>query len=160
VNTPTDFKFVVQTMVSNINYMMDKKRTSDFLDYMESMSMENCKLLKDKTLLIDKTVADPKIDKKEIKERYEKPFKLAEYKEVADAVAANDESKCYTLLIPYTVFKSSMDYEVGAQIVCYKLIVNASDGKIMNYMKGKPKAGLSASLLQEKDFKDLNSCQK
>lgn len=160
VNTPADFKFVVQTMASNINYMTEKKRTSDFLDYMETMSIDNCKLLKDKTLLIDKNLADPKIDKKEIKERYEKTFKLVDSKDVAEAVAGDDESKCHIVLIPYTVYKSSMDYENGAQLICYKVIVNASDSKILNYMKGKPKAGSSASLIQEKDFKDLNSCEK
>lgn len=161
-NTTPDFTFTIQAAAANIEYMMEKKTTATFPDFMETKAIANCKDLKDKTLLLEPDVLSPKADKKTIKEYYDKKFEVLkkDLSLVNNAVETQDPAMCYVVLIPYSTYQNPFASEPRTYVLCYKLIVNAADGKIMNYMEGKAKNGDDVSLLQEKDFKQLNSCDK
>jgi hypothetical protein len=160
-NVLTDYYFTIQCAAANIQYMLDKKTTSTIEDFIETQAINNCKLLKDKQLMLEKDLLPKDFDKKKVKDYYKKKFEvLKDATLVKAAIEGTDESKCYTILIPYTVYKNPFDRNQRSYVICYKLIVNASDGAILNYMEGKAKSGDEMELLQEKDFKDLDSCEK
>jgi hypothetical protein len=160
-NVLTDYYFTIQFAAANIQHMLDKKVTSIMTDFMETQSINNCKLLKDKHLLLEKDLIPKDFDKKKVKDYYKKKFEvLKDETMVQTAIDGTDESKCYTVLLPFMVYKNPFDRNQRSYVICYKLIVNASDGVVLNFMEGKAKSGDEMELLQEKDFKDLDSCDK
>lgn len=157
-NIITDFYFTIQNAAANMSYMEDAKKTSDFLDYMESMVLKNCTTAKDKVLLIDRHLIIKKVDKKEVKEYYEKKkFEISETDAIQTAVEGEDASKSYTVLIPYSSYQNMFDPDLKTSILCYKVIVNAADGTPLHYIQGKAK-GNELTLIVPKDFKELGKC--
>ncbi|HYG15967.1 MAG TPA: hypothetical protein VEC12_09460, partial [Bacteroidia bacterium] len=161
-NPLSDYYFTIQAAAANISYMIEKKKTSDFVDFMETQAIAHCKELKDKNLLIERDLIGAAMDKKAIKEYYKNKFEIvAKNDVVTEAVEGEKEENCYTVLIPYTVYTNPMARDPKPILLCYKLIVDAGDGTILNYMTGKAKTGTEEeSLIKEKDFDDLNSCEK
>lgn len=157
-NILTDYYFTLQNAAANFNYIEETKKTSDFLDYMESMMLKNCTTIKDKVLLIDKDLLISKVDKKDVKEYYEKKkFEISETEAIQTAVEGADQSKCYTVLIPFSSYQNMFDPELKTYMLCYKLIVNAADGTPLHYIQGKAK-GSEFTLIVPKDFKELGKC--
>lgn len=161
-NPLSDYYFTIQAAAANISYMIEKKKTSDFVDFMETQAIANCKELKNKNLLVERELIGAAIEKREIKGYYKNKFEIvAKNDVVTEAVTAENEENCYIVLIPYTVYTNPMAREPKPILLCYKLIVDAGDGTILNYMTGKAKTGTEEeSLVKEKDFDDLNSCDK
>lgn len=161
-NPLTDYLFTINMTVRNLNYMVDKKTTSDIFDFMESEAMKNCKKQDKKVLLIDEVLVSSKADNKGIRKYYKrKKFKIVKNKnkEILESSIMNGNSdNSYLVLIPFSTFTNPFGREKKTYISCYKVIVDAADGTVLNYTEGKAKASPDGSLLQEKDFKGLNEC--
>ncbi len=163
-NNPSyDYLFTINMAVRNFNYMVSKKITSDVFDFMESEAMKNCKKQDKKVLLIDENLISRKADTKGIRKYYKrKKFKIIKNKkkEVLESSINNKNAEnSYLVLIPHSVFSNPFGREKRTYVLCYKVIVDAADGTILNYTEGKVKATPDVALLQEKDFRYLNECE-
>ncbi len=162
-NPLTDYMFVINMAVRNINFMISNKTTSDVFDFMESEAMKNCKKQEKKLLLIDESLISSRADSKGIRKYYKrKKFKIVKGRNkdiLENAINNRDGENSYLVLIPFTTFTNPFGREKTSYIICYKVIVDAADGTVLNFAEGKAKAGRDVSLLQEKDFKALNDCE-
>lgn len=163
LNSQNDYMFTISMANRNINYMIDKRVTSDMFDFMQSEAMANCKKMEKKELKIDEELLSPKADVKGIRKYYDrkkvKVIKKRDQDELEQMIANNNSEISYIMLIPYSAYTNPFGREKKSHVLCYKVIVNAEDGTVLNYMEGKAKATPDVSLLQEKDFKELDGCE-
>lgn len=162
LNPLTDYMFTINMAVRNLNYMEDKRTVSNCFDFMETEAMANCKKQEKKTLMIDEELLTSNADSKGIKKYYnKKKVKIIKKKSkvaIEDIINEGSAENSYMLLIPYSTFTNPFGRTKNTYVLCYKVIVDADGGVILNYTKGKTKASPDVSLIQEKDFRDLDEC--
>lgn len=162
LNPLTDYMFIVNMAVRNFNYMEEKRTVSNCFDFMESEAMANCKNQSKKTLMIDEELLSNKADSKGIKKYYnKKKVKIVKRKSklsIEDIINEGNAENSYMVLIPYSTFTNPLGRVKQTYVLCYKVIVDANGGVILNYTKGKAKASPDVSLIQEKDFRSLDEC--
>lgn len=162
-NPLIDYMFVMNMTVRNLNYILESKRTSDFFDYMETEAMKNCKKQEKKKLLIDEQLVARNADSKGMKKYYKrkklKVIKARDRDELENTIMNGSAEDAYMVLIPFSTFVNPFGREQKTYVLCYKTIVDAENGTILNFTEGKVKASPQVSLVQEKDFKYLNDCE-
>lgn len=160
-NPYADYVFSIRFAIEHINYMNEKREIIDFEDFVEKQAREGCKSLNSKKVMVDKDMLDKSMDKKAVKGAYKKKggVEFVDFGVIDEAIKAGRDDVAYTVSIPMSFFKSTMNMGAKPNVVCMKMIVDVSTGKILAYYKNKPKAGVDNSSLQEKDFEEWNSCE-
>lgn len=162
-NPLTDYYYTINMATRNISHMIAKRTTSDCFDFMETEAMKNCKKQEKKKLLIDEVLVSPRAENKGIRKYYKrkkfKVIKRRDYEELENIILNGDAESSYLVLVPYSTLTNPFGREKKTYVLCYKVVVDASDGTVINYTKGKVKVSPDVSLLKEKDFKYLDECE-
>lgn len=157
-----DYKYALETLQSNINWIVANNKVIDFDKYADKMSDENCSKLKGKTLLVGNDMMMKGRTQAEAKTNYGGDLKFVSDAEINTAVVNKTKNTAVLYSIPYGIIKTQVTIVQMASLVFFKVIVDCETGQILwMHMPGGFSYGSNISyLLSEKEFKMMAECKK
>lgn len=156
-----DYKYTLETLQSNINWIVANNKVIDFDKYADKMSDENCSKLKGKTLLVGNDMMMKGRTQSEAKANYGGDLKFVSDADINTAVVNKTKNTAVLYSIPYGILKSVGVIQI-ANIVFFKVITDCETGEILwLHMPGGFSYGSNISyFLTEKEFKMMAECKK
>ena len=161
--TVVDFVFSVRFIQAHIAYILEKKKSMTAKEYAEECGEENCKMLKEKTLIINGSRLTDNASQKTIKENYSAPFKLAAYTDIEDAIMKSDGNSACLIAIPYDLKvsrgSSGTGVSLGSSKIYYMRV--AVDTKTFAVLGCHGTKAFQRITIESgpKDFKEFSECK-
>lgn len=156
-----DYKYVLETLQANINWIVKNDKTISFDKYSEKMAIENCPKLKGKTLLIEDNMMMKGRSTDEAKKNYGGDLKFVSETEINDAFVSKKKNTAVLYAAPFGIIKGGIAVVQVSRIVFFKIIVDCETGEILYlYMPGGMSYGANLSnQMTETEFKTLANCK-
>ncbi len=156
-----DYKYVLETLQANINWIVKNDKSLSFDKYSEKMAIENCQKLKGKTLLIEDNMMMKGRSISEAKKNYGGDLKFVSETEINDAFVSKKKHTAVLYAAPYGIIKGGIAVVQISRIVFFKIIVDCETGEILYlYMPGGMSYGANLSnQMTETEFKTLANCK-
>jgi hypothetical protein len=157
-----DYKYALETLQSNINYIVATNKVIDFDKYADKMSDQNCSKLKGKTLLVGNDMMMKGRTQSEAKSNYGGDLKFVSEADLNSAVVNKTKNTAVLYSIPYGIIKSGLVVVQLSNFVFCKVIVDCETGEILwLHMPGGFSYGSNITYyLTEKEFKMMAECKK
>lgn len=156
-----DYKYVLETLQANVNWIVKNDKSLNFNEFSEKMAKENCSKLKGKTLLIEDNMMMKGRSTDEAKTNYGGDLKFVSEKEINDAFVNKTKNTAVLYAAPYGIMKGSALVVQVSRLVYFKIIVDCETGEILYlYMPGGLSYGANiTNQMTETEFKTLRDCK-
>ena len=125
-----DMIYAIQ-MMHNVFTDVTKIKDYDIKDFHDNI-IRNKRFLKKRTLLVAKSQVSGKTTLQELKEGYDWPIKIVDYKTIDEAVRNSDSAYAYIEVVP---LKASAQQAGRLSTVLRDLVIDAKDGKVLGSAK-------------------------
>ncbi len=158
----SDYKFCLETLQANINYIVSTKKNENSENYIKLMAEGNCTLIKNKTLLVKESLLHEKVTKESCLKKYNGNLQIVTDEEVSKAFVNKDKDKVVLFSVPYEIGKGSLGPVGQSFIMSYKVVVDCETGKILYLFMPRGFAVMGQNIYQfmiEKDFENIKNCK-
>ncbi len=166
-----DFKFIITEMQAHLEWIIQNNKTIQFSEYAKMVVKDNCSKLKDKKLLVDKNLLQPK---QLLKHKLSEPKAKLAYGNNIGFVTANELNASYIestkgaailLSIPYgglrpTPMEASQSMQNRVLLSYYKVVVDCETNELLWIeIPGQLIQGNTEAFIKESEFKDISECK-
>ena len=157
-----DYKYSLNVLQNNINYIISEKKNINSEDYVKEMAKGNCSLVKNKTLLVKESLLYEKVKKEDCLKKYGGKAIIASDEEINKAFVEKDKDKVVLFSVPYEIGKGQIGPLGQSFMMSYKVIVDCETGKILYLFMPKGFAAMGQNIsyfMIDKDFENIKNCK-
>lgn len=158
--TKTDIRFIISFMQEHMKAIQKSGKVTTPGEYMYQEAEKNCKLLKERHILVDRGTLSKAVDEKALRKSFKKVnYTLADSKEIAKTLEENSDTCAYIFKYPgkFQTYTNSAFGEV--YIFWFKLVVETQNYKVMGVVGDGRKDNVMFDT-EPSDLKALVECEK
>ncbi len=158
--TKTDIRFVISFMQEHLKAIQKSGKASTPGEYMYQEAQKNCKLLKEKHILVDRATLSKSVDEKALRKAFRKVnYTLSDSKGIEKTLAESSDTCAYIFKYPGK-FESYTNSAFGEKyIFWFKLVVETQNYKVMGVVGDGRKDNVMFET-EASDLKSLVECEK
>ncbi|ESU24652.1 hypothetical protein FEDK69T_05750 [Flavobacterium enshiense DK69] len=156
-----DYKYALETLQANINWIIKNDKTLHFDKYAEKMAEENCSKLKGKTILVPDYVLKDGRSKEQAIKNYGGDLKFVSDEEINNAFVTKAKNTAVLFVAPYGIVKGSAVVVQMSTLVYFKVVADCETGEVdYLYMPSGFNYGANVSdKMTETEFKTMGNCK-
>lgn len=157
-----DYKFSLEVLQNNINYIISGKKNINSEDYVKEMAKGNCSMIKNKILLVKESLLYENVNKVDCLKKYGGKLNIASDEVINRAFVDKEKDKVVMFSVPYEIGKGQLGPIGQSFIMSYKVIVDCETGKILYLFMPKGFAVMGQNLsyfMIDKDFENIKNCK-
>ncbi len=156
----SDYKFSLELLQANIEYIISNKKTINSEDYIKAMAKGNCSTIQNKTILIKESLLYEKETKENCIKAYNGKCKFVSDEEFNRAFLDKDKDKVCMFSIPWEIGKGSIGPLNQSFIMSFKTIVDCETSKILYQFLPTGFAAFGQNISYYVVAKDLENIKK
>lgn len=158
----SDYKFCLDVLQSNINYIITNKKNINSEKYVQLISKGNCKEIGSKTLLVKESILYEKTTKAKCIAAYGSNIKFVSDEEFDKAFIDKAADKVCLFSVPWEIGKGGMGPVSQSFIMSFKVVVDCQTGKLLYQFLPTGFAAFGQNIsyfVMEKDLENIKNCK-
>lgn len=158
----SDYKFCLNVLQSNVDYIITNKKTINSEKYVQLISKGNCKQIPAKTLLVKESVLYEKTTKAKCIAAYGSNIKFVSDEEFDKAFIEKAADKVCLFSVPWEIGKGGAGPVSQSFIMSYKVVVDCESGKLLYQFLPTGFAAFGQNIshyVMEKDLENIKNCK-